>query len=73
MWGWVKKMFRDEPQRTSETTMVEVLRELWDIDDRKPHEMPPPNVDTDIYHVDPRNKPVPHRDSRRRQRYKQQR
>lgn len=73
MWSWVKKLFHEEREKTSETTMVEVLRELWDIDDRPRHEMPPPHVDTDIYRVEARNKPVPRRDPRRRQRYKQHR
>lgn len=73
MWMWVKRLFRDERERPQQTTMVEVLRELWDIDDRRNHEMPPPNVDTDIYHVEARSKVMPRRDPRRRQRYKKQR
>ena len=73
MWTWFKKLFHEERERPPETTMVEVLRELWDIDDRREHEMPPPNVDTDIYRVEARNRPVPRRDPRRRQRYKQHR
>ena len=72
MWQWAKKLFREEREKKPETTMVEVLRELWDIDDSKHHEVPPPNVVTDIYHVEPRNKAVPRRDPRRRQRYKRQ-
>jgi len=71
MWYWVKKLFKED-EKKSKTTMVEVLRELWDIDESKHHEVPPPNIDTDIYHVMPRDKAVPHRDSSRRQRYKKQ-
>lgn len=48
--------------------MVEALRELWDINSQKVREEPPPRVDTDIYHVEPRNKPIPHRSSPRRER-----
>lgn len=71
---WVKKLFQEEEREPEQkTTMVEVLRELWDINDKKPHEKPPPHVDHDIYHVEPRDKTVPRRDPRRRQRYKRAR
>jgi len=67
MWQWTKKLFKEEPK--PKTKMVEVLRELWDIRDKE-REAPPTNVDTDIYHVLPRDKAVPHRSSTRRQHYK---
>ena len=67
---WFKKMFVEDSPKQSRTTMVEVLRELWDIKDTKHREMPPPNVDTDIYHVTPTDKAIPHRPSRGRRRYK---
>lgn len=71
MLKWAKKLFKEEPKEEKpKTTMVEVLQELWDIDDKKPHEMPPPNVNHDIYHVEPRDKTVPRRDARRKHRYK---
>jgi hypothetical protein len=69
---WAKKLFQPEPQpEPQHATMVEVLQELWDIDEGKPpHEMPPPNVSSDIYAVESRDKTIPHRDPKRRQRYK---
>lgn len=71
---WVKKLFRAAPKPPEHrTTMVEVLKELWDIDDRKPHEEAPRHVNHDIYHVGPRDKAVPPRDSRGRQRYRRSR
>ena len=71
MFKWAKKMFEPEPEpEKPRTTMVEVLQELWDIDETKPHEPPPQNVNTDIYAVAPHDKVIPHRSSRRRRRYK---
>lgn len=69
MMQWFKRLFRSE--RKEKTTMVEVLRDLWDIDQNNVvHEEPPESVDTDIYHVQPREKPMPHRSSRRKKKYK---
>lgn len=70
MFNWVKKLFVEEPKPTKEpTTMVAVLKELWDIDQKKEVEHPPPNVNTDIYAVESRDRTVPRRSRSRRQRY----
>ncbi len=73
MWNWTKKLLKEEPKPEQHTTMVEVLKELWDIDVKKPHEMPPPDVNHDIYHVESRDKTVPRRDPSRKHRYKRAR
>ena len=50
----------DEPEPVKKpTTMVEVLKELWDVDKKKEIERPPLNVNTDIYAVEPRDKNSP--------------
>ena len=61
---------KDGESNKSETHLVDALRVLWDINDKKPHEAAPPDVNHDIYHVGPGTRAVPHRSSKHRQHYK---
>lgn len=70
MLKWAKKLFAEPPKPDHKpATMVEVLQELWDINPKKEKELPPPNVNTDIYAVETRDKNIPRRPRGRRQRY----
>jgi hypothetical protein len=43
-------------------TGVDLLKQLWNIRDKKPPvETPPPDVRTDIYSVPPTSRRIPHR------------
>jgi hypothetical protein len=72
MMKWAKKLFFEEPTPPEKpTTMVEVLQELWDVDQKKKEiEHAPPNVSTDIYTVADRDKGIPRRPRTRRQHYR---
>lgn len=68
---WVKKFFVEPPApERKPTLMVEALQELWDVNQKKEIERPPPNVPTDIYAVANRDKAVPPRPRSRRQHYR---